>query len=67
MVYRADVYDALTGDWRTTQEVADKVPRTARTERGHQQQVYRALRRLAEDGQAEYEPSWGGSAWWRKV
>lgn len=66
MVTLQETRDALTDRWQTTIEVARAVPRTSRTFNVHKAQVYNALRRLAEDGEAEWERA-GNEAIWRRI
>lgn len=62
----ADVYGALTDEWQSTAQVSVKVPQGDRSNADHRQQVYLALRKLAEDGKAEWEESASsGTAWWK--
>ena len=65
-VYKGDVYDALTGGWQSTAQVAAKVPRTARTARQHHTHVLQALNVLADRGMAERYRD-GHGAYWRRV
>ena len=66
MVTLQETRDALTDRWQTTVEVARAVPRTSRTFNVHKAQVYNALRRLAEDGVAEWARA-GNEAIWRRI
>lgn len=66
MVTLQETRDALTDRWQTTVEVARAVPRISKSSYVHRQQVYSALRRLAEDGEAEWARA-GNEAIWRRI
>ncbi len=69
MVTRDDVREALASSdgWQSTVQIVSRTRRTARSQMMHRSQVYRILRRLAEDAEAECYRGPKGIVYWRRV
>lgn len=69
MVTRDEVREALAASdgWQSTVTIAANVPRTSRSPMVHRGEVYRVLRRLADDAEAECYRGMGNEVYWRRV
>lgn len=69
MVSREDVREALAASdgWQSTVVIATNTRRTARSPMVHRGEVYRVLRRMAEDGEVECYRGMGNEVYWRRV